>query len=225
MNRQWIGDDHDIRKICLLDCLIKHEQMKGLFINWMQTRLDRQDNNCKIVELINDYTSCYDQRSMDTYITECLSNIDSFKGKEVCHYKEFIDNRKNWWLDFLDKYSKHKNCNFVFLDPDTGIEPRKCKKQHISFDEIKTIFNIEYCDYLLIYQHQVREKGYIKAKKTLLCTDLQIKDKQICIFAGYSQKGNTPSEVYYLLQKKEESFMMGEKNILVETPNGRIEVY
>ena len=69
MNRQWIGDDHDIRKICLLDYLIKLKQIKGLFINWMQTRTDKHDNNCKIVEQINHYTSCYDLRSMNTYIT------------------------------------------------------------------------------------------------------------------------------------------------------------
>jgi hypothetical protein len=63
-------------------------------------------------------------------------------------------------------------CDFgehdLFLDPDTGIAPKKARKEHISFSEIATLLSKSKSRMLLIYQHASRNKAGLREKLKLL---------------------------------------------------------
>jgi len=51
----------------------------------------------------------------------------------------------------------------VFLDPDTGIEPKKANERHVKVSEIRLVWrHLKQGDWLVLYQHALRNKDWRK---------------------------------------------------------------
>ena len=66
------------------------------------------------------------------------------------YYRDRLNsrNRDVWWARAL---SKMEGCDLVFLDPDTGLEPRECKAEHTRYSEAAALWKNGHS--LVIYQH------------------------------------------------------------------------
>jgi len=54
----------------------------------------------------------------------------------------------------------------VFLDPDTGLEPRKASANHVTIDEIETVWkNLQPRDWLVLYQHSLRKTSWENSQR------------------------------------------------------------
>jgi hypothetical protein len=55
----------------------------------------------------------------------------------------------------------------VFLDPDTGLEPKKATLKHVREKELQEIWRtLRRGDLLVFYQHRTRRRQWVKEKKT-----------------------------------------------------------
>lgn len=63
--------------------------------------------------------------------------------------------RQEYTNDLCKMLTGIKEKKIVFLDPDTGLEPRMCKAEHVKRIEVKQIFNsLNPGDFLVFYQHR-----------------------------------------------------------------------
>lgn len=83
-------------------------------------------------------------------------------------------------LEFLKDFSNER-C-IVFLDPDTGLEPRKPDFKHVLNEEVKAIWNaLKRGDIFVFYQHQTNRAGrpWIEAKRNQLAAALGVNSSAI----------------------------------------------
>ena len=74
-----------------------------------------------------------------------------------------------------DQYLEHirtairnlpKEPAIVFLDPDTGLEPRKAKLEHVRQCELREIWHaLRRGDLLVFYQHRIRDRQWVSKKQ------------------------------------------------------------
>jgi hypothetical protein len=75
----------------------------------------------------------------------------------------------------------------VFLDPDTGLEPRNPKFEHVLEKEAKAVFDaLKSDDVFVFYQHQTNRNGspWIEEKRKQLAGALEIPQKEVKIASG-----------------------------------------
>jgi hypothetical protein len=70
-------------------------------------------------------------------------------------------NRQEYTDDLCEMLTKSQEKKIVFLDPDTGLEPKKCKAENVKHSEVKKIFNsLKRGDFLVLYQHKFRHSKW-----------------------------------------------------------------
>ena len=78
---------------------------------------------------------------------------------------EFKSDQRNEYLkEIKSEIRRLKRPLLLFLDPDTGLQPNKCKPEHTSIDEIKKLWPIlQSKEWLVLYQHARRTSDWIKS--------------------------------------------------------------
>jgi hypothetical protein len=96
--------------------------------------------------------------------------------------KEFEDRKvyQKAVNEYISSYRKEK-C-IIFLDPDTGLQPRKPGLKHVLNTEVKEIWaSIKKGDVLVFYQHQTNRNGtpWVEEKRKQLSEAIQIFVRQV----------------------------------------------
>jgi hypothetical protein len=104
-----------------------------------------------------------------------IKNLGEREGVAVKIIEEKFDHTKR--TAYSDNLRRHLNgCArslLLFLDPDTGLEPSVVKKAHVTKCDVKRAWSdLRRGDWLVLYQHARREKGWINAVRGQL--------KEIC---------------------------------------------
>lgn len=106
---------------------------------------------------------------------EIFDSSFEYKKEEVKHRHDYLLSAIEW----LGSHRKEKL--IVFLDPDTGLQPKqtkpktKPKPEHVSEEEVKKIWDaLKPKDVLVLYQHQTNRRGesWIDDKQIQLATAL-----------------------------------------------------
>jgi hypothetical protein len=171
MKDQYFGDINDYRKYGLLRAIIRASGL-SILIAWMLTQDDGSTDG-KFISYLEDSKkwSHYDpalfqgirellesgQGRQVSLIekTDLLSGVDYFS----LHVPDTISDRKLWFYALVDR-SHGKD--FVFLDPDNGLEVKskgyghKGSSKYVYWHEVANLWSIGKS--LLIYQHFIREK-------------------------------------------------------------------
>lgn len=75
----------------------------------------------------------------------------------------------------------------MLLDPDTGLAPAKVKLEHVTPDEVRTIFS-KLCsgDILVLYQHQTNRNGkpWIAPKRRQFADAIRVKVSNVGTATG-----------------------------------------
>lgn len=124
-----------------------------------------------------------------------------------------LEYRHDYFLSAIERlqgYQKEKL--IVFLDPDTGLQPRQTKSktrpklEHVSEEEVKKIWNaLKPEDVFVLYQHQTNHRGesWIDDKQIQLAKALSLPKVTVKLASGpevakdvvffYAQKTKQPS--------------------------------
>jgi len=177
MKNQYFGDINDYRKYGLLRIIQKVYGLRML-VAWMLTPDDRRSHG-KFTEYLRN------KKRMADYDKELFEKLCALmeEGKErrveliegtslLCktdYYSEYLkDNkqsRREWFSGLNEKAKQH---DFIFLDPDNGLEiktkpiGRKDSSKYLLWEEVDSLW--ESGKTLLIYQHFPREErtGFIQ---------------------------------------------------------------
>ncbi len=77
----------------------------------------------------------------------------------------------------------------VLLDPDTGIEPRTAKPEHVTVKEVKELWGVlSPGDWLVLYQHRYRDRQWKEKTRSKFSSACEIED--VRIFSGPKVAGD-----------------------------------
>jgi hypothetical protein len=161
MKDQWYGDNRDIVKWAVLLHLARQYDAKRIIqvayfrsTEWKSLIIDRKKKDIPI-EVLRHFRRVRNITKM--VIEPNINIIDSI----------FSD--RNIYMGKIIKDIKRYNGirTIVFLDPDTGLEPKKPKLEHVLEAELREIWQkMHKEDLLVFYQHQTNKNGkeWIKPK-------------------------------------------------------------
>lgn len=177
MKDQYFGDINDYRKYGLLRSIIISGKFSSM-IAWMLTP-DDGTNDGKFISYLQQPNkwSRYDQ-TLFQKLKELLANNEKRQVSliensdllpDTAFYSSHVPDspldRDSWFSSLM---SQAQNKDFVFLDPDNGLEIKSksygCKNssKYLYWQEVASLWSSEKS--LLIYQHFIREKrsGFIQ---------------------------------------------------------------
>ena len=204
MRRQWLGDDHDVRKYCLLkflsDALKKVNIPFNLLINWMPTG----DENLNCPE-------CYEKLVSAIRGFKTIEQMSELLCAQGLPHLSFPSSDQKDWSDCVIQGQN----TFVFFDPNTGIEANTIKKgeenNYLYYDEISTTYNCRNVRGILIYQHAIRAGKNGESKSTAQKRNIREKIDSL-------HNRNLPEPLIFLgcnKQNKKNEFCFEEAYILI----------
>lgn len=170
MDTKYMFDKHDITKYQFLKNFTKREKFT---IIPMRTKNKKGfPKNPKIDETTKDNINKA-KEEIDLRINELWETY--YDEVKKCFDLDFVEN-----LDC----EPQKLREVVFLDPDTGINKKNIKSEHLPIDKIKKLVNSKKT--IIIYQHGDRTKGgfevNVRNKLSLLNKEADIKKEKIAAY-------------------------------------------
>lgn len=183
MKNQYFGDINDYRKYGLLRSIILTTELR-ILVAWVLTPDDDRTDG-KFVGYLEqpDKWSSYDTELFDALKnllrTNQVRQVALLESTSLLPEAKFFnalapdkDDERGAWFSSLCECAQ--DCDFVFLDPDNGLEIKsrpygsKNSSKYSYLREVKELWSQGKS--LLIYQHFVREKrpGFIKYKLEIL---------------------------------------------------------
>lgn len=97
--------------------------------------------------------------------------------------------RKEYNESVIRLIKEQKQRQIVFLDPDTGLAPQKAMAEHVTGEEISSIWQcLKGDDYLVLYQHKPRISEWKIIRKKELAKALSVKDSKIKMWEEATEK-------------------------------------
>lgn len=167
----WYGDNRDLIKWSVLFHLVRKYNAKKILQIAYYRKSDFESFKMDGVkhripeEIINHFRR--------------IKNIETLKLEIPVHvFDTVLDNRKVYLSESLKFIKRFQDSNtVVFLDPDTGLEPKRHGLQHVLESEAKTIYdNLIKGDVFVFYQHQTNRNGrpWIEPKREQLARALNV---------------------------------------------------
>lgn len=183
MKNQYFGDINDYRKYGLLRAILRSVTTQShMLIAWMLTPDNFGNDGNK-----TDYLRSADRwRGYDPYLFDGLTELMKTNKREVAlieptkllgESKYFSDTtpdgseKRDLWFKRLQKFAQEKQCDFVFLDPDNGLEVpsrrygRKNSSKYLYWREVEALWKDGHS--LLIYQHFPFERREVFVERIL----------------------------------------------------------
>jgi hypothetical protein len=171
MKNQYFADINDYRKYGILRLLVGKGEKKAA-ICWMLTEDDKSSDG-KFTNYIKqpDKWRIYDTTLFDS-LAACLENQENRSVEwaeknnlipSAVYFSELLRDEKEKRKEYFEKFKQiAAESDFVFFDPDNGIEVksvpygRRKSKKYLYWREITDTFSMGKS--LLIYQHFIRKK-------------------------------------------------------------------
>ncbi len=178
----WFADNRDLVKWSVLFHLAEQYDAKRIIqiAYYRPSFFDKVSIDEKDVSIPNDVTGFFrDIQNIKQMRSKVKVDVfDSPFGKDRNAYH-------NEAIEFIQRFNQDR-C-IVFLDPDTGLESKNPKFEHVLNREAKMVFNaLKPADVLVFYQHQTNRNGspWIDEKKNQLAGALELPKSQIKIASG-----------------------------------------
>lgn len=168
MQDQWYGDKGDVLKWSALIHLARRRKIERILHVAMYRQssfptMDTKDGPvCLPRSVLEHFRDVNDiQRLALSVGIEITVVLDEFMPKDREKYFRMVCTRIRCYDDQL----------IVLIDPDTGLEPKKAKAEHIGLEEIRCVFEQMRDGQLLVcYQHGNRHSRWREhARKRLAC--------------------------------------------------------
>jgi len=167
----WYGDNRDLVKWSVLLHLTRKYHLEKI----IQIAYYRK-SNFKTLEIDGVEHSIPDE--IINHFRQ-VKNIEKLEVEVPIHvFCDIFDNRAAYMEKALNFIKQFQNSNtLIFLDPDTGLEPKNPSLQHVLECEAKIFYdNLIKGDLFAFYQHQTNRSGtpWIEPKREQLASALNI---------------------------------------------------
>ena len=128
-----------------------------------------------------------------------IKNLDS-RIQVFAQEFNHID-RQRYTNDLCEMLEGIQEKKIVFLDPDTGLEPKKCKVENVKHSEVKQIFDsIKRGDFLVFYQHEFRSSKWNEIRLSELAKACGLSRSKIKIWKA----NEIANDVIFFFAEKED---------------------
>lgn len=144
------------------------------------------------------------EKEIPTEILEHFRNLQSVtkikSDFKVEVFDELFKSRKDYLESVKAKIEKHSQEKLVlFLDPDTGLETKKPKMEHVLKKELYALWaDLKPGSFLVFYQHRFRNKDWKKIRRKELAECLKLGENHVKIAEGPDIANDV---VFYYIQK------------------------
>jgi len=173
MQDQWYGDKRDLVKWgTLLQLAHRHQVKRVLQVLYYRS------NTWNPIEIDGESVPIPDEVIQHFRDTKSICTLNSSVPVEVL--SEAFSDRGQYLKYVIGEIQGRKAIKkIVFLDPDTGLEPRggHANWKHVLEDELEMIWNsLSRGDVLVFYQHQPHIPDWINAKKRQFAETIRTPD-------------------------------------------------
>lgn len=196
MRDQWYGDNRDLVKWgVLLELARRYHARHILQVLYRRSTIWGQ------LEIDGEMVTMPDAVVEHFRRTGAVSAMRCPVRVEVI--SEEFGNRTDYLGIILERIQSRTDFpGIVFLDPDTGLEPRVARPEHVLESELAQIWNgMRTCDVLVLYQHQTNRNGapWVAQKQSQFERVLKIAQRS----AKIARAVETPRDVaLFFAQKK-----------------------
>lgn len=167
MQGLWYGDKRDRVKWGALVYLAKEENIPCIvqvayFRHGPDLKL--KVNECGVEREVELSQAVWDHFSDLRHIERLGESI----GLEIIVLDQCFDHViRGDYIDMIASKVKEVECHkIIFLDPDTGIEPKKAKPEHVTIKDLQKIWEaLRHGDLLVIYQHAAFTENWLSDRK------------------------------------------------------------
>jgi hypothetical protein len=180
MQGLWYGDKRDRVKWGALVHLANTKGIRCIVqVAYFRhgTNLKLQINECDVEREVDLHQEVWDHFSDLRHI----ERLGGATGLEIIVLDKTFDpaKRPDYIGKIIYKVNEIKSRKIVFLDPDTGIAPRKGKAEHITTNDLQKIWGALLAgDLLVIYQHAAFAENWLndqKKKMSVVCDNVCVK--------------------------------------------------
>ena len=183
MRDQWYGDNRDLVKWGTLFLLARKFRAKTIVqiayyrpSTWGQLEIDGKPHDVP-QEVFKHFRN--------------LGNIEELRaGPQIKVLMAPFDDRGRYMTEVLKAIAaKGPDPKIVFLDPDTGLEPRNPSMDHVLESEVKEIWDrLQPWDVLVFYQHKTNRNGqpWIEPKMKQLSGAIGVDKGEIKLAVGHN---------------------------------------
>jgi len=180
MRDQWYGDDRDLVKWGTLIHIARRDQRSTI----LHIALYRPDD---------DWAALHSSRGKVDIPTEVIRhfrNLDTIhrlaktSGVRIEVFKAPFRNRSAYFEKARLRIEKlSADSLVVFLDPDTGLAAQAAGREHVSADDVRSVFEImAEGDVLVCYQRARRQKDWRGDKRRALARALGVVSREVEVF-------------------------------------------
>ena len=197
MQDQWYGDKRDLVKWgTLLELARKYQVTQILQV------LYHRSNIWNPIEIDGDFVPIPDEVIQHFRDAKSICNLNSSVLVQVLG--ETFSDRERYLQYVVGEIQARKGIKkIVFLDPDTGLEPRdgRPNRKHVLEGELEMIWNsLSDGDVLVFYQHQPHIPDWINTKKRQFAEVIRVPDAK----RAYAPL-TAPDVVFFFAQKAAEN--------------------
>ena len=173
MQDQWYGDKRDLVKWgTLLELARKYQVMQILQV------LYHRSNTWNPIEIDGNFVPIPQEVIQHFRDAKSICNLNSSVPVQVL--SQTFSDRDEYLQYVISEIQVRKEIKkIVFLDPDTGLEPRGGHPnwKHVLESELETIWDsLSERDALVLYQHQPHIPDWIDTKKTQFAQVIRVQD-------------------------------------------------
>jgi hypothetical protein len=112
--------------------------------------------------------------------------VTSLAGLQIEVFKDVFDGSCEYFARLAKKIQQLRARRLiVFLDPDTGIAPKRTGHKHVGYSELKDIFSeLSTGDWLAFYQHRPRRKEWVSERRKEFAEALRVPPLQVATFSS-----------------------------------------
>ncbi|NOZ27474.1 MAG: hypothetical protein GXP39_05395 [Chloroflexi bacterium] len=160
MRELWYGDNRDLVKWGTLVQLAREERINKL----VQVAFLRETERPRLRSNGEEFPIAWEvwKHFRDLRNIEALGQRTGIEIEVID--RPFDERKRREYLEFVKGLVQRNGTErkIVLLDPDTGIEPRNVRPEHVTVEEIKAIWGVlSEGDWLVLYQHRWRAQGWI----------------------------------------------------------------
>lgn len=192
MQNKWYSDNRDLVKWSILLLLAKKYNINHIIQvayfrsnPWKKIEVDGVQSDIP-VEVISHFRNLHRIEQLSPGVT--VSVID-----------DLFDDRKLYQARIQDCIEKTEKNIIVFLDPDTGLQPRKIGWDHVSEEELTSLWkSLRRGSFLVLYQHSSRDRNWKEKKRQQFAKCIAVELTNISIGCG----PNIAKDVIFLIARK-----------------------
>ena len=180
MRDQWYGDNRDLVKWGALTHIARRDRISTI----LQVALYRPNDDFPLLNSSKGLIEIPGEVFRHFRNLDNIHRLSKTTGTRIEVFKAPFRDRSAYFEKVRRRIeSLNEDSLVVFLDPDTGVAPNVAGPEHVTADEVRSVFDVmKPGDVLACYQHARRQKGWRGDRRRAFTRALGVASQEVEVF-------------------------------------------